>query len=126
MLLDYLHKHLNLSEKFSEKFDTLFKHEYVDKWEVIFRPESFSQKIIFIEKGLIRTYYLKDGKDITYLFFSENSFLTPIDCVFYQQACSLWLGSVGKLRNSSCAIQRLRAGFYRDTWNGEVYSSAIS
>ena len=85
MLLEYLHEHLKLSEEFSEKFDTMFRHEYVNKGEVLFRPESFSQKIIFIEKGLIRTYYLKDGKDITYLFLSENSFLTPIECVFYNR-----------------------------------------
>src|SRR5690349_115983 len=85
MLLEYLQKHLNLSEDFSEKFDTMFRHQSVKKGEVLFRPESFSQKIIFIEKGLIRTYYLKDGKDITYLFLSENLFLTPIDCVFYNK-----------------------------------------
>jgi len=85
MLLEYFQKHLNLSEEFSEKFDIMFRHEYANKGEILFRPESFSQKIIFIEKGLIRTYYLKDGKDITYLFLSENSFLTPIDCVFYNR-----------------------------------------
>lgn len=85
MLVEYLQKYLNLSEEFSEKIDIMFKHEYVAKGEVLFRPESFSPKIIFIEKGLIRTYYVKDGKDITYLFFPENSFLTMIDCVFYNR-----------------------------------------
>lgn len=85
MLLEYLQKHLNLAEEFSEKFDTMFMHEHVNKGEILFRPESFSKKIIFIEKGLIRTYYLKDGKDITHLFFPENSFLTPVECVFYNK-----------------------------------------
>jgi CRP-like cAMP-binding protein len=85
MLLEYLHEHLKLSEEFSEKFDTIFRHEHVKKGDILFRPESFSQKIIFIEKGLIRTYYLKDGKDITFLFLSENLFLTPIECVFYNR-----------------------------------------
>jgi CRP-like cAMP-binding protein len=85
MLLEYLHEHLNLSEEFSEKLDALFRHQYVKKGEILFRPESFSQRIIFIEKGLIRTYYLKDGKDITYLFLSEKSFLAPIECVFYNK-----------------------------------------
>ena len=85
MLLEYFQKNLNLSDEFSEKLDTLFKYEHVAKGEIIFRPESFSQKIIFIEKGLIRTFYLKDGKDITYLFLSENLFLTPIDCVFFNR-----------------------------------------
>jgi len=85
MLLKYLHEHLKLSEEFSEKFDDIFRHEYVKKGEILFRPEGFSQKIIFIEKGLIRTYYLKDGKDITYLFLSENSFLAPVECVFYNR-----------------------------------------
>jgi CRP-like cAMP-binding protein len=85
MLLEYLKKHLNLSEELGEKFDTTFRHEYVNKGDILFRPESFSQRIIFIEKGLIRTYYLKDGKDITYLFLSENSFLAPVECVFYNK-----------------------------------------
>jgi CRP-like cAMP-binding protein len=85
MLLEYLQKHLNLSEEFSEKLDNMFRHEKVKKGDILFRPEGFSKKIIFIEKGLIRTYYLKDGKDITYLFLSENSFLTPVECVFYNK-----------------------------------------
>jgi CRP-like cAMP-binding protein len=85
MLLEYLNEHLKLSEEFSDKLDAIFRHECVKKGDIFFRPESFSQKIIFIEKGLVRTYYLKDGKDITYLFLSENSFLTPIECVFYNR-----------------------------------------
>jgi CRP-like cAMP-binding protein len=85
MLLDYLDKNIKLSEEFSERLDTIFRYECVKKGDILFRPEGFSQKIIFIEKGLIRTYYLKDGKDITYLFLSENSFLTPVECVFYNK-----------------------------------------
>ena len=85
MILEYLHEHVKLSEEFSEKLDTMFRHEKVKKGDILFRPEGFSQKIIFIEKGLIRTYYLKDGKDITHIFLSENSFLAPIECVFYNK-----------------------------------------
>lgn len=85
MLLQYLNKHLKLGEEMSEKFDTVFVQGYANKGEILFRPESFSQKIIFIEKGLIRTYYLRDGKDITHQFFLENSFLTPVECVFYNR-----------------------------------------
>jgi CRP-like cAMP-binding protein len=85
MLLEYLNEHVRLSEEESDKLDTIFRYEYVKKGDILFRPEGFSQKIIFIEKGLIRTYYLKDGKDITYLFLSENAFLTPVECVFYNK-----------------------------------------
>jgi CRP-like cAMP-binding protein len=85
MLLKYLNKHLNICQELNEKFDTVFKHEYINKGEILFRPESFSQKIIFIEKGLIRTYYIRDGKDITHQFFAENSFLTPVESVFYNK-----------------------------------------
>src|SRR4030095_978144 len=85
MLLKYMHEHLKLSEEFSEKFDDIFRHKHVKKGDILFRPEGFSQKIIFIETGLIRTYYLKDGKDITFLFFPENSFLTPVECVFFNR-----------------------------------------
>ncbi len=38
---------------------------------------------MFIEKGLIRLYYEKEEKDITFLFLDENSFSQTIDSIFF-------------------------------------------
>jgi CRP-like cAMP-binding protein len=46
---------------------------------------SRSRKFFYIESGLMRLYYLKDGKDITQLFLQESSVYTPIENVFLNQ-----------------------------------------
>jgi hypothetical protein len=87
MLLNYLNEHLRLSEELVERFDTVFKYECVAKGDILIKPENLSKKVIFIEKGLIRSYYIKDGKDITHLFFTEDSFFLPVESVFYNRIC---------------------------------------
>src|SRR5690606_35030264 len=39
----------------------------------------------FIEKGLIRSYYIKDDKDITHHFFPEDTFNLPLESIFYKR-----------------------------------------
>lgn len=43
-----------------------------------------SNKIYFIEKGIARTFYYKDGKDITYWIASENNFVGSMTSYFMQ------------------------------------------
>jgi CRP-like cAMP-binding protein len=69
----------------ADKVDAIFNREVHQKGTILLRPEKFSTKLFFIEKGLIRTYYLKDGKDITHIFFDENSFSGPIDCIYFNR-----------------------------------------
>ena len=71
--------------------DEAFKLEQLPKGHRLFLPESQSNKVYFIEKGLARTYYLKDSKDITHYFFKENSFTMPIDSIFYNQPVNFGL-----------------------------------
>ncbi|MFC5412169.1 Crp/Fnr family transcriptional regulator [Larkinella bovis] len=61
-----------------------FKREECPKHHKLLQPGNRSQKVFFVEKGLIRTYYLKDeGKDITHFFFAENAFFMAIESIFY-------------------------------------------
>jgi CRP-like cAMP-binding protein len=87
MLLDYLNMHLNLSDELEERFDTVFKSERISKGDIILKPENISKKVFFIEQGLIRSFYIKDGKDITHLFFTEGAFFLPVESVFYNRTC---------------------------------------
>lgn len=46
---------------------------------LLLQPGQVSDKIYFIEAGLIRAFYIKDGKDITTGFMKESDFaLSPI------------------------------------------------
>ena len=68
-----------------ERIDLVFKKEVYQKGTILLMPEHFSTKLYFIEQGLIRTYYLNNGKDITHEFFDQNAFLGPIDCFYYNK-----------------------------------------
>lgn len=46
--------------------------------------EKISNKIYFIEKGIARTYYYKDGKDITHWIASKNNFVGSMTSFFMQ------------------------------------------
>ncbi|WP_342086220.1 Crp/Fnr family transcriptional regulator [Dyadobacter sp. OTU695] len=85
-LLSYFEKHLNVQAGLAQNIDQVFKHQDVKKGEIFLYPDNRSQKVCFIEKGLMRTYYLKDGKDITHLFFGENKFCVPLESVFYKRS----------------------------------------
>lgn len=84
-LLSYFEKHLNLQAGLARNIDQVFKHLDVKKGEIFLQPDNRSQKVCFIEKGLMRTYYLKDGKDITHLFFAENRFSVSLESIFYNR-----------------------------------------
>ena len=44
-----------------------------------------SDKIYFVEKGIARTYYYKDGKDITYWIAIENDFVGSMSSFFMRR-----------------------------------------
>lgn len=55
----------------------LLRFEYSKK-HILVKQNSICRYIYFIEKGLTRTYYLSDGKDITDWISTENTFAVSI------------------------------------------------
>jgi len=45
------------------------------KKTILLKEGEFHQNLYFIEKGILRTFLIKDNEDITSLFFMENDFL---------------------------------------------------
>jgi len=84
-LLDYFKLHAKLSTSTEWKLEKMFQTIEVPKGMREIEPDTFSKKIYFIEKGLARSFYFKETKDITHFFFGENDFYTSIDSVFYQK-----------------------------------------
>lgn len=54
----------------------------VDKGAVIRHAQAVDRNIYFVEKGLLRTFYLEDGKDITLSFIKENGFVASKESLF--------------------------------------------
>ncbi|HEY9006068.1 MAG TPA: Crp/Fnr family transcriptional regulator [Ohtaekwangia sp.] len=85
-LLNYITSKVTLTPEECIAIDQAFKTESYSKGDLIIKPDSFSSKVCFIEKGLLRTFYYKDGKDITQFFFDEGSFTAPLNSIFYNKS----------------------------------------
>jgi signal-transduction protein with cAMP-binding, CBS, and nucleotidyltransferase domain len=64
-------------ESVSALTSTLKKHEH-PKGKILVKPDTTCNYLYFIEQGLTRTYYIKDGKDVTDWISAENSFAVSI------------------------------------------------
>ncbi|MCZ4317452.1 Crp/Fnr family transcriptional regulator [Aequorivita viscosa] len=67
-----------------------FKKENIPKNTLLIEHGQISKKLYFIEKGMGRSYYLKeDGKEVTQWFFGVGKFMSSVDS-FFQQSPSLY------------------------------------
>lgn len=74
------------SEDAVKHLDAAFSHIEIPKGEIVNIGSRHSPKLYFIQEGLLRTYYLQDGKDITHFFFDRDSFLAPINSIYYNES----------------------------------------
>lgn len=76
-----------------------------------------SDKIYFVEKGIVRTFYFKDGKDVTYSIATQNDFAGSMSSFFMQKPSNkivetleeshLWELEYGRLESLFEANQEL-------------------
>lgn len=69
-----------------------FNKEEVPKNQVLVKVGQTCRNIYFVEKGMGRSYYLKeDGKEVTQWFFGEGVFMTSADSFFNQSPSYYYL-----------------------------------
>ena len=76
--LDYLSSITPLSELSKKDIKAkLIKRQYIKK-DILIQELSTCKNLYFIKNGLVRSFYFKDGKEITDWFGIENSIIGPI------------------------------------------------
>ena len=85
-LLAYLTNKKTLTPEVCTSIDAAFQSEVIPKGDIIQKVNRFSERLLFIESGLVRVFFLKEGKDITHFFFDENYFIAPINSIFYNKS----------------------------------------
>src|SRR5215211_7078648 len=65
---------LQLSAEGKNAFASILRNEAHPKGYVLLKPNSICRRLYFIEQGLTRTFYYKDGKDVTDWLSAENTF----------------------------------------------------
>ncbi|WP_164914088.1 Crp/Fnr family transcriptional regulator [Aquimarina sediminis] len=55
-----------------------FNEQVVKRNEIFLKEGQYCNDLLFVEKGLLRAYYLKEGKEVTDWFGTEGTFMTSI------------------------------------------------
>lgn len=84
-LLAFLTKQEHFSDEECRIIEESFTRVAIPKSDIIQLKNRFSEHLLFIESGLLRIFYYKEGKDITHFFFDENYFLAPINSIIYNK-----------------------------------------
>jgi CRP-like cAMP-binding protein len=63
----------------------LFREVHISKKTSIIKPGENTDSVYFIIKGLVRIYYVKEQKEITNWFITENRFFAPVYHLFTGQ-----------------------------------------
>ncbi len=71
-----------LSSETKENLSFHISHKKIPKGENLLKKGQVCRHIYFVQKGFLRIYYYKDGKDITEWFTSEKSFCFSISSYF--------------------------------------------
>ncbi len=82
----YLTSKGHFTEEECTIIDGAFESERIPKGTVFQKVNTYSHKLLFIETGLLRIFYVKEGKDITHFFFDENHFLVAANSILNRKS----------------------------------------
>lgn len=122
-LIDFFQEKINLSEDILRIVDNLFGHEEYPRGSIFLKPDNKSKRLIFLEKGLYRTFYYKDGKDVTHHFWDENSFNCPIESVIKDE-----IAPYGWQAIEDCEVRVIEYGDFEKlmTTNSELFNLMVA
>ncbi len=78
-IVEYLKKYVEISPQYQHILDTLVAQKKISKGKMIIESDMVSSKLYFLESGIVRSFYIKNDKEITHKFFMENSFFMSIE-----------------------------------------------
>lgn len=80
-----------LSANAEEKLASILIHTELKKNETLLREGEISDQMYFVQSGLIRQYYYKNGKDLTEHFACENNIFINIESYLLQEPTNLMI-----------------------------------
>lgn len=86
--------HIKLSASSIAQFVDLLTPKHYNRDEIILNEGTTSRYIYLVEKGLIRQFYFKDGRDITEHFTCEGQIATCLESLFLQKPTRLMVQAI--------------------------------
>ena len=72
-LFNYIEQYISLDDELKKQLNLYFEAETFKKNEHLVPAGKICKKLYFIQKGVCRTYYLQDGKDVTNWIYPEEN-----------------------------------------------------
>lgn len=101
--IPYIQTQVQLTPQTVEELSKHTKIERYSKGDIIRNINSMSKKVLFFESGYARSFYLKESKDITSIFLTENSFSMAIESIYYNQGSRYGIEALEDV--TVCSIQ---------------------
>lgn len=93
-LLDKIIPIGKLSKEEKEVFLEILNEESIKKGDLIWKPGKIADKMYFLVKGGFRSYFIKNGEEITDYFFFEDSFATDYASYFSGTSSRFYLEAI--------------------------------
>lgn len=97
-LKNTLNNILEISDKDWESFKAILVPLEVEKNGFILKKGQICKGIYFLEEGVVRTFYPKEGKEISLSFNFENDFLREIESLTNNEASKKYIQAIEKSR----------------------------
>lgn len=90
----YLKQFPHYTPKVFEDIRPFLSVKKIDEGEYFLRNGKICKEIGFVEKGLLRLYYLNDGKEITNCFCKENTIITSYSSLITQKESDIAIQAI--------------------------------
>ena len=91
---EIIQSHLEFSDESYDLLLNIATEKEVGKNHLIFYPEKPADKILFLNKGLLRGYKIIDGNDCTHHFYFENWFATDYSSFLNENSIQIYIESI--------------------------------
>ena len=81
-LIDALPPNLKTNPDIEKFLKEDFQTKDFKKGELISRQDQYNRNVYFVEKGLVRSFYYENGKEITTKFYKEGNLMANTDTLF--------------------------------------------
>ncbi len=98
-----------LTSELEAELRRLVRPETVPAHAQLLAPGSVAQRLYFLETGLVRSYYLKDGREVTSWFMPEGNFVVSILSFFSRQPSHEYLQALEDCRLWSLSHEQVQA-----------------
>jgi CRP/FNR family transcriptional regulator, anaerobic regulatory protein len=83
-LLQFLDSIYPMPEGAKQQLASILKVMELPKRDYLLRAGHVSRNICFIDKGLLRCFYIKDGEEVSSWFMKEGDVIVSVESCFYQ------------------------------------------